>query len=93
MRTGSGAPSKRPDRCRACDRLLRAEAAGETYDLIESLWRHGATSGDIAQALGLGPNSDPSSYINAARSAGRHLPYRYTTGKRAGSKFPEQVAA
>lgn len=92
MGAGSRCPSARPERCTVCDNARRVERVGLRGREIEAWWAEGLTMSEIAEKLGWTVNHLCSEFVRL-RKKGFHLPYRYTEGRRAGSKFPEQVAA
>jgi transposase len=59
---------------------------------IEAWWGDGLKFREIADRLGW-TVGHLSVEMDRLRSKGYHLPYRYKLGRRAGAKFPEQVAA
>lgn len=93
MAGGSAWPSRDMEVCRSCDNARRVDEGHERHRLVERLWNEGASQEEIREVLGWRVGSATSVAIYEARAAGYHLPYRYTTGRRAGRKFPEQVAA
>jgi transcriptional regulator with XRE-family HTH domain len=74
--------------CRAC----RSAEAHERALRVEAWWNEGQSMGFIASEMGW-TASHLSRMMVHYREQGYNLPYRYTTGKRAGRKYPEQVAA
>jgi transposase len=62
------------------------------YRQLERLWAEGKTYPEIQEEMGW-TRDYLAVTMDRARDMGYHLPYRYTKGKRGGSKFPEQVAA
>lgn len=90
---GAGAHrAAKSDLCGDCRRADQAAAARARRERIAAMWNDGWLIRAIADALDSTPGSIHVE-IAAMRADGWHLPYRYTTGKRAGRKFPEQAAA
>jgi hypothetical protein len=85
---GSAKPSKTPAICASCihdeyDRKARC---------VERLWNEGKTYPEIASEMGWS-KGHLAREMDRYREDGYDLPYRYKTGKRNATKFPEQVAA
>jgi hypothetical protein len=78
--------------CRTCYELRRAEVVDERARRIVEWWAEGLTLKEIATKLGwtLGHIAQE---FDRLREKGYDLPYRYRTGVRNATKFPDQVAA
>jgi hypothetical protein len=70
--------------CPGCARKKRKQ--------IMSWWAEGLTMPEICELLGISKTQLAVDMVRM-RELGYDLPYRYTTGKRAGTKHPDQVAA
>lgn len=90
MGWGTKNPSKRSKHCNSCRLAAEHEATHERGRRLEAWWAEGLSYPEISQKLGWG-SGDIGVELDRFRGLGFHLPYRYTTGKRKGSKFPDQV--
>ena len=85
-----GAPMWKLDRChtqcRACYEAKRDAATAARDRQLEQLWAEGKRTPEIAEFFGWTRNR-VSVEVAYARRRGADLPYRYTTGKRAGKVF------
>jgi transposase len=79
-------------RCHPCYSAERLARTAERGHQIEGWWAEGLTQKQIAERLGWTVGHLCMEF-HRLRSKGFDLPYRYTEGKRAGHKFPEQVSA
>jgi transposase len=96
---GRGAAPRFCNRCSAAHhpaklaQYERAHAPIQARDRqLEKWWAEGLTRREIAARLGWS-EGHVNVEIHRARERGAHLPYRYTTGKRAGRRFSGQVAS
>jgi transposase len=85
---GVGSARHGPTTCAEC----RGYAAALKGVRVERLWNEGKTFPEICAEMGW-TSGMLSRMIDQYRADGYDLPYRYKTGRRAGHKFPEQVAA
>jgi transposase len=76
--------------CRSCWTADAARRSDETGRKLETLWLAGKTFPEICAELGWNKGT-LSVMMDRYRARGYNLPYRYTTGKRAGGR--ERVAA
>jgi transposase len=74
--------------CRGC----RSEDAEQRRRQIEAWWAEGLAMPGIADRLGVTVGCLARD-IDELRAKGYNLPYRYKSGKRKGSKFPEQITS
>lgn len=93
LQGGSALPCRRNSgKCLDCWWVAQAAELEPRYKQIEAWWAEGLTYPEICAHLGWSENH-LGVEIHRMRAAGRNLPYRYKTGKRAGRRFPDQVAA